>query len=255
MSTRFVLRLQQANFELKPGRWLVGRSDDCQLVLNDTLVSRHHATFVSDEHGVSVEDLGSRNGVLVNGLRIRLRQRLRHRDVVAIGATEMQFVVSDGNETPSPEKQTAPVMAGSDEMAISGAGVVLQLVEQSLTLGRPQVAVSILRNVCAEIDKEQSQTGLAHRLLTPTSRLALHLTSLIGGHDLVDWIFRSHRGVKVPLRPVVVDAMSDAVLRAERGREAFTTYLKWVEEAYPEMAEAHRDDHQALVARLDGLAD
>jgi pSer/pThr/pTyr-binding forkhead associated (FHA) protein len=50
---------------------LVGRSDDCQLVLSDDSVSRHHALLIRTSSGLWVVDLLAREGVQVNGDRVR----------------------------------------------------------------------------------------------------------------------------------------------------------------------------------------
>ena len=49
---------------------IVGRGEGCQLVLDDPLISRRHACFVVDDREVTLKDLGSTNGVLVNGARV-----------------------------------------------------------------------------------------------------------------------------------------------------------------------------------------
>jgi hypothetical protein len=48
-------------------RFKIGRGETCHLRPNSELVSREHAEFVVDAETVSVSDLGSRNGTLVNG--------------------------------------------------------------------------------------------------------------------------------------------------------------------------------------------
>lgn len=89
---RYRLRYQATDLELQPGEFAVGRSSSCNLALDDALVSRRHAVFHVDASGVSVEDLGSRNGVLVNGERVEGRQSLRHLDRVTIGSQEMVLI-------------------------------------------------------------------------------------------------------------------------------------------------------------------
>lgn len=50
----------------------IGREDDCDLVLDDPKVSRHHATIGPGPGSVRVlHDLGSANGTLVNGSSIK----------------------------------------------------------------------------------------------------------------------------------------------------------------------------------------
>lgn len=49
----------------------VGRSPDCDFVIDDEKVSRSHATINADAHRLVIEDLGSTNGTWVNGQRVR----------------------------------------------------------------------------------------------------------------------------------------------------------------------------------------
>ena len=57
---------------LDPGGMTLGRGSDCDIVLDDAAVSRHHARISRDSFGRwIIEDLGSQNGVLVNGQRVR----------------------------------------------------------------------------------------------------------------------------------------------------------------------------------------
>ena len=60
------LRYQAHDIELPLGEFLIGSSAECQLALDDPLVSRKHAAIRVRKEGVTVEDLGSRNGVLLN---------------------------------------------------------------------------------------------------------------------------------------------------------------------------------------------
>ncbi|HSQ63044.1 MAG TPA: FHA domain-containing protein, partial [Polyangiaceae bacterium] len=64
---RFRLRYMNHDLELNEGEFVVGRNASCQLSLDDPLVSRRHAVFNVRADTVTVEDLGSRNGVSLNG--------------------------------------------------------------------------------------------------------------------------------------------------------------------------------------------
>jgi pSer/pThr/pTyr-binding forkhead associated (FHA) protein len=86
---QFRLRYLAHDFELPPGEFVIGRSDECQLAVDDPLVSRRHAVLRVTPVSVIVVDLGSRNGVLVNGEKITHERRLRNGDKVAIGSQEM----------------------------------------------------------------------------------------------------------------------------------------------------------------------
>jgi hypothetical protein len=66
-----VARLRSAGTELllPPGDYIVGRDTDCDVVIDDALVSRRHAMIRIGER-VTVSDLGSSNGVWVGGERV-----------------------------------------------------------------------------------------------------------------------------------------------------------------------------------------
>ncbi|HEU4533139.1 MAG TPA: FHA domain-containing protein [Polyangiaceae bacterium] len=99
---RYRLRYLQHNLELSPGQFLIGRSTDCQLSVDDPLVSRRHARLLVTDEAVYVEDLGSRNGVLVDGVRIDGRYRLRDGSRVTVGAQEMTIVDAQRAPTGAP---------------------------------------------------------------------------------------------------------------------------------------------------------
>lgn len=96
---RFRLRYLQHDFELTEGQFAVGRNASCQLALDDPLVSRRHALFEVRHGTVVVEDLGSRNGVIVNGERIDRPQTLAAGDRVLIGSQELTLIVEARGET------------------------------------------------------------------------------------------------------------------------------------------------------------
>src|SRR5438876_7319757 len=56
---------------------IVGRAPDCDICLQHPSVSRYHALFVQMPEGVQVSDLGSVNGVHVDGRRITEPVRVR----------------------------------------------------------------------------------------------------------------------------------------------------------------------------------
>ncbi|MRG94377.1 FHA domain-containing protein [Polyangium spumosum] len=83
------LRYLSHELEVPLGQFVIGRSADCQLALDDPLVSRRHALLTVRGDGVTIEDLGSRNGVSVNGAKIDGPRQLAHGDHITIGGQEM----------------------------------------------------------------------------------------------------------------------------------------------------------------------
>jgi hypothetical protein len=76
------------------GGGTIGRSRDCDVVIDDAGVSRRHAEIRPGSGGWTVADLGSTNGVRVNGAEVRGAQALAPGDRVELGSTEIVFEVS-----------------------------------------------------------------------------------------------------------------------------------------------------------------
>ena len=73
------------------GTIVVGRDPSCQLNDLDPLLSRRHAEFVPTGKGVTVRDLKSRNGILVNGDKVP-EQALKPGDVIQLGHLHVRYV-------------------------------------------------------------------------------------------------------------------------------------------------------------------
>jgi Protein of unknown function (DUF3662)/Inner membrane component of T3SS, cytoplasmic domain len=69
---------------------LVGRSRECDVTVSDPNVSRRHIELRRDERGWRAIDLGSTNGMKVNGRRIDQAQ-LSPGDRITIGVTDLTF--------------------------------------------------------------------------------------------------------------------------------------------------------------------
>lgn len=91
----------------------VGRDPSCHISDVDPLLSRRHAQFVTTEDGCTVRDLGSRNGMLVNGVKVRER-RLSEGDLVQLGHLQLRYteahtVAADPTVlAPAPEAPSIP---------------------------------------------------------------------------------------------------------------------------------------------------
>ena len=73
------------------GNMVIGRDPTCDVSDANPLLSRRHAEFVVGPQGVSVRDLNSRNGILVNGTKVG-DAVLRPGDTVQVGHLQLQFV-------------------------------------------------------------------------------------------------------------------------------------------------------------------
>ena len=76
--------------EVKERRVVLGRSRDCDIQLADANVSRRHAELRQEGASYWIVDLGSTNGMEVNGKRVK-RAKLRDGDTITLGSTDVTF--------------------------------------------------------------------------------------------------------------------------------------------------------------------
>jgi FhaA, N-terminal domain/FHA domain len=77
--------------EVKQRRVVLGRSRDCDIQLADANVSRRHAELRQEGATYWIVDLGSTNGIEVNGKRVK-RAKLNSGDTITMGSTDVTFV-------------------------------------------------------------------------------------------------------------------------------------------------------------------
>jgi ABC transport system ATP-binding/permease protein len=76
--------------EAPPGSIKIGRASDNDIVINDVLASRHHATLITTPSGTEIRDNRSINGTFVNGTRVD-DALLTDGDTVTIGNVDLVF--------------------------------------------------------------------------------------------------------------------------------------------------------------------
>ncbi|MDP2711169.1 MAG: DUF3662 and FHA domain-containing protein [Solirubrobacteraceae bacterium] len=90
--TRALLVAEGRRHVVPQGGALIGRSRECDVVLSDANVSRRHAQVLPGATGSwTIADLGSTNGVLVNGQRTDGPAALQSGDRIALGTASMTF--------------------------------------------------------------------------------------------------------------------------------------------------------------------
>lgn len=67
---------------------IIGRSQDCDISINQEDVSDQHCRILARENGIFIRDMGSRNGTLINEVMVSGLQRLMHQDIVSIASFE-----------------------------------------------------------------------------------------------------------------------------------------------------------------------
>ncbi|MGA9750560.1 MAG: SpoIIE family protein phosphatase [Acidobacteriota bacterium] len=102
---------------------VIGRSSKAEVVIGDRAMSREHARLFHTQEGWFLEDMGSRNGTLVNGQRVRQLAPIKAGDLVCMGGSTLRIL--------DPARM-APEGVGADS-AVGGALLrrASELVEES----------------------------------------------------------------------------------------------------------------------------
>ncbi len=114
----------RSGFPLNRDHLVIGREVQCQIMLNDSSVSRQHSSITRLAEGYLLRDLGSSNGTYANGQRIQ-EYLLQDGDRVSIGDMEFWF------EAPAQEKPPS-LGAQGQSRALSDTG---QFAEPAFTGG------------------------------------------------------------------------------------------------------------------------
>jgi pSer/pThr/pTyr-binding forkhead associated (FHA) protein len=86
-----------AKVSVKKEEFVIGRSPECHLCAGSTSISRRHCVIRrTDNHRVTIQDLGSRNGTLVNGHKITGETELASGDTIGIGMLEFMVTLTAG---------------------------------------------------------------------------------------------------------------------------------------------------------------
>ncbi len=240
---RFRLRYQSQELELDDGFFFIGRSDECQLTLNDPLVSRVHARLVVAVDALSVENLGSRNGVTVNGEPVPSSQPLRHGDRIHIGEQELMVLRKTDAQANTIQQRAVSV----DE----SFSVLSSVAEKALALGRGDDAERLLENYLSGVLSRADSGQLPEpETVTRAVSYSIQLASLTGKAKWVHFIFRLHVSLARTCSSEIVDKLYEISRRISNiDREILRSYLSVLEREQPRMSKADR----FVLKRLQGL--
>jgi len=84
---------------LEKPRLTLGRGPSCDVRIDDASISHQHAALELGANGYRIRDLGSTNGVQVNGARMALAE-LKHGDKLTLGEIELRYVVEARSAAP-----------------------------------------------------------------------------------------------------------------------------------------------------------
>jgi predicted component of type VI protein secretion system len=279
---RFRLRYLHHDLELTEGQFVVGRSAGCQLSLDDPLVSRRHALLVVAREGVTVEDLGSRNGVVVNGDRIAGVRLVSPGDKILIGSQELTLLEgrdSAGRETASLQmgKRTLPKFPAAPELIAAGErasssppdpppdmdaepsmvrradafNLLGSVAEKALAMGRADEAERLLASPLADV-VEASRAGkrLSPWLVDMAARFAAKLATSTAKGAWADYVVELYDAQTRPCPGPVIDELYNAFRKVNAvDLVRLRAYVGHLREKLATFGPAER----FLIQRLEGL--
>ncbi len=265
---QFRLRYRAHDIELPPGEFVIGRSEECQLSIDDAMVSRRHASIRVTDAGAFVVDLGSRNGVLVNGARINAERPLHDRDRISIGKHEMLINVAMPDSQRSrgflartlgpTELAALEAKAGGGRPPTTGTAKVVaslatlsQLADKMFALGRPEEAERVLSGPFADLMREMKGGAAVDPIvLSRFAVQAVKLASELQRASWVEWIFDAYGLMKYVIPAPIIDELLIVGPKLKHLREQTVhAYVKIITHATTITA-----TERFLLTRLDGLA-
>lgn len=106
--------------DIKQGRYVIGRSDDADMMISSKEVSRHHAAIEYDGNSCFIQDLDSTNGTFVNDRRVR-KHTLHAGDQITVG--DFLLVLDDGTG----------VVSYPEATEVGQKGIVTGIIEDKFT--------------------------------------------------------------------------------------------------------------------------
>jgi pSer/pThr/pTyr-binding forkhead associated (FHA) protein len=258
--------------ELNQGEFFIGRSAECQLALDDPLVSRKHAMLKVGPDSVTIRDLGSRNGVVVNGTRIDTSRILLDGDRIVIGSQELTLIVSrprlsgEGARASKravtqtlnsaiPSSRAAPPaepLPESTSRRIEAFPVLSTLADKALALGHVDDAERILTPLMMDVlvSAQENRQVPADETIDRAARYGVRFAAATAKGSWVDYVVRLYTAVRRPCPGPLVEELH-SVLRKTSGidLQALRTYLEILRESLETFGPAQK----FLVQRIEGL--
>jgi pSer/pThr/pTyr-binding forkhead associated (FHA) protein len=250
--------------EIHEGETLIGRSASSGVVLDDPLVSRTHARIVVRRGGVTIEDLKSANGVLVNGEPLLRARVLVSGDRVVIGEQSFVVFIATRTEPPPPSslERRSPTVTRlrvssvpeeeRSEATRKGDAIDLlgNVAEKVLALGRGDEAERILSSYLRNLLQTARVNGVDAIVAEKAATYAVRLAETTGKGTWVDYTFELYGIAKRPLPGPIVDGLYASLRRtASPSIKAFREYLSVMRTVGPKLGPSDR----FLMRRVEGL--
>lgn len=185
---RTFVRVGHYVHELFAGRAVtVGRGAECDIVLDEATASRKHCRIELVDDVVHVTDLGSRNGLLINGQRVEGSCKAYHGDVLNIGPTTLSVLRQRRSLRSEPaHPQAAPGMEATSQ-GTSVVDILAGGAEDALRRGDLLAAEASTRNLLTAMrGRTSSGTRMPRATVDRAVAIATDLADKTGDRSLLD---------------------------------------------------------------------
>jgi pSer/pThr/pTyr-binding forkhead associated (FHA) protein len=260
---RFWLEHDGPSIELRRGQLVIGRSSGCHIVIEDNMVSRRHAELRVTDDAVTVHDLGSVNGIYVNGERVRDQLRLKDGDRLQVGQRELTLKSLAKDAVPAvSDRLTAETLHGNMLSPLAQASedtthigdvfdVLGSVADKVLALERGDEAERILSGVLNSVLREATEgRSVSLETAEQAAGYAVRIAGATGRPTWLDYTIQLYATLGKPLPAPIVDKLYDVVRRA-RGMNvvALRSYVASLQAEAPSLRPAER----FVLQRLEGL--
>jgi pSer/pThr/pTyr-binding forkhead associated (FHA) protein len=232
--------------------FVIGRDSSADLTIRANTVSRRHARLLFDEDVWEIEDLGSRNGVVLNGRRLRGRARVRCGDRLTLGDVSLAVVPPACREAVVVRLvDTGPTPPGDDTLPVDAFLALVANVDHALLSGDTLEAERLF---AVHLGRPAERAAARGKLDTPSARtvalLALRLGEASSSGVWLDFVLRLYaaNGSVIPL-PVVSGMHSLAQRLGGVDRSALKQYARDLARSRPLVLEERK-----AVDRIHALA-
>lgn len=192
------LRMGGHIFPMRDGELALGRSSQCEVVLVDGQASRRHALIRVSDGQATIEDLGSRNGVLVDGMRVTEPMTLLLGSRITIGSTNLIVVdtprtAEDAADEVARVRRRTRDSASATEPGDVFGGLLNQCVKD-LDAGRVSDAEFSITNLLLSMQAGVERgANINPKFFELATSLASLLAEQTGDHDWLDRALQLHR--------------------------------------------------------------
>ncbi len=277
------LRYLGHNLVVPEGQFVIGRSSKCQLSVDDPLISRRHAVLIIQGDAAVLQDLGSRNGVSVNGKRVEGSMQLADGDTITVGSQNM-VIQGVGEGAPMPpqhvtrrdmETQTisgfelsedtaaeatvihgTPFVQGSPDKRVHELSLIGAVADKALAMGRPEDAQRLLERPLRELLARAKGATETSTRFDPVAEeaaaqraalLATRLGAALGKGEWIEYVFDLFLARRELLPQVAVDELYTVLRKVRIDARRLKLYLDKMR------GESQGPNERFLFSRIEGL--